>query len=233
VRSSPQVEYGTLLALDAGKAASYPGSGSTWYDLSGNGNNFTLYNGPTYSSANGGVFNFDRVNDYAGISYSFARSQSSFSIWFKTSNTSNYLFVFNKGGLTGQPDINNGITVFTPDWATNSLWVFANDGTKPALSLTLNNNIRDGVWHHLVVTFSYNGTNSTLASYLDGTANVFDTDTGDYSSFFNLTSTFNLSYGPGNSYWSGDLANFAIYDRALSATEVTNLYNTNRLRFGK
>jgi formylglycine-generating enzyme required for sulfatase activity len=232
-RSSPQVEYGTLLALDAGNVASYPGSGSTWYDLSGNGRNFTLYNGPTFSSGNGGALSFDRVNDYADISYSFARNQSSFSIWFRTSNASNYLFLFNKGALTGLPDVNNGLTVFTPDWQTNSIQVLANDGTKPALYLILNNNIRDGVWHNLVVTFSYNGTNSTLASYLDGTANSSVTRSGDYSTFFNLTSTFTFSYGPGPSYWSGEIANFSIYDRTLSGNEVSNLYNSTKLRFNR
>lgn len=48
------VRSGLVLNLDAAEPASYPGTGTTWYDLSGNGNNGTLVNGPTYNSANGG-----------------------------------------------------------------------------------------------------------------------------------------------------------------------------------
>ena len=47
------------LYLDAGNAISYPGSGSNWYDLSGNGNNVTMQNSGdiTYFTADGGYFN--------------------------------------------------------------------------------------------------------------------------------------------------------------------------------
>ena len=54
-----------ILCLDAANTKSYPGSGATWTDLSGNGNNVTLTNGPTYSSVDGGSIVFDGTNDYA------------------------------------------------------------------------------------------------------------------------------------------------------------------------
>ena len=56
------VTDGLVLALDAGSIKSYPGSGTTWYDLSGNENHFTLYNTPTFSD---GYFNFNGTNEYA------------------------------------------------------------------------------------------------------------------------------------------------------------------------
>ena len=59
------VTNGLVLHLDAGNPASYPGSGTTWTDLSGNGNDGTLVNGVGYDSANGGSLVFDGVNDYA------------------------------------------------------------------------------------------------------------------------------------------------------------------------
>ena len=58
------VEDGLVLALDAGNTKSYPGSGTTWTDLSGKGNNGTLTNGPTFDSGNGGAIFFDGGNDY-------------------------------------------------------------------------------------------------------------------------------------------------------------------------
>ena len=53
------VRDGLVLNLDAGEPSSYPGTGTAWTDLSGNGNTGTLTNGPTYSSANGGSIVFD------------------------------------------------------------------------------------------------------------------------------------------------------------------------------
>ena len=62
------VTNGLVLALDAADRNSYPGSGTTWTDVSGNGNNGTLTNGPTFNSANGGCIVFDGVDDYATFS---------------------------------------------------------------------------------------------------------------------------------------------------------------------
>lgn len=58
------VTNGLVLALDAAKKDSYPGSGTVWRDISGNGNNGTLTNGPTFNSGNGGSIVFDGVDDY-------------------------------------------------------------------------------------------------------------------------------------------------------------------------
>jgi hypothetical protein len=59
------VSNGLILNLDAAQLRSYPTSGTTWTDLSGNGYNTTLVNGPTFNSANGGSIVFDGTNDYA------------------------------------------------------------------------------------------------------------------------------------------------------------------------
>lgn len=58
------VTDGLVLALDAGNPKSYPGSGTIWRDKSGNGNDGTLNNGPTFSSDNGGAIVFDGTNDH-------------------------------------------------------------------------------------------------------------------------------------------------------------------------
>lgn len=61
--SGPEIiEDGLVLALDAANPRSYPGSGTVWYDVSGNGNNFQLFNSPSHV---GSYFNFDGINDYA------------------------------------------------------------------------------------------------------------------------------------------------------------------------
>ena len=55
----------TLINYDAANILSYPRSGSTWFNLASTSYNMTLFNGPTYSSANGGVMVFDGADDYA------------------------------------------------------------------------------------------------------------------------------------------------------------------------
>jgi hypothetical protein len=65
------VTSGLTCYLDAAIPASYPGSGTTWYDLSGNGNHGTLTNGPTFSGLNGGVIVLDGTNDYVQVNLDY------------------------------------------------------------------------------------------------------------------------------------------------------------------
>ena len=58
------VTNGLVLCLDAADKKSYPGTGTTWFDRSGNGNNGILVNSPTFNSGNGGSIVFVGHNDY-------------------------------------------------------------------------------------------------------------------------------------------------------------------------
>lgn len=82
------VTSGLVMHLDAGNPASYPGSGTTWTDLTGNSNNASLYGGWSYDSANGGRIIFDGVNGYAPLysartGFPFGSSPGSISGWGK------------------------------------------------------------------------------------------------------------------------------------------------------
>jgi len=68
------VTDGLVLVVDAANKNSYPGTGTTWYDISGNGNHATLTNGPTWNSL--GYFSFDGSNDYADISLNLRNSNN-------------------------------------------------------------------------------------------------------------------------------------------------------------
>ena len=82
---------GLVLCLDAANSKSYPGSGTTWTDLSGNGNNGTLVNGPTYSSSNGGSLVFDGTNDYITSSFATTSGQAvTYSGWLYSTETVTY-----------------------------------------------------------------------------------------------------------------------------------------------
>ncbi len=75
-------ENGLVLSLDAANYKSYTGSGTTWRDLSGNSNNGTLTNGPTFNAANMGAIVFDGTDDKVTISMnsSFIYGVSPFSL---------------------------------------------------------------------------------------------------------------------------------------------------------
>ena len=79
------VKDGLVLHLDAANYKSYPGSGTTWSDLSGNGNNGTLTNGPTFDSGNRGSIVFDGSNDFVYLSnpssLAFGTGDFSIEIW--------------------------------------------------------------------------------------------------------------------------------------------------------
>mgnify|MGYP000212112688 CR=1 FL=1 len=82
---------GLVLHLDAGNTSSYPGTGTTWTDLSGNGYNGTFTNGPIFSAANGGCIVFDGVNDYvAGGNLGSFYSQGTISYWMYSTAVENY-----------------------------------------------------------------------------------------------------------------------------------------------
>ena len=96
IKHSPRiVTDGLVLYLDAANTKSYPGSGTTWTDISGKSNNGTLTNGPTFDSGNKGTIVFDGSNDYvsetSGLSDSLLQGDWSISFWanFDVVNTGN------------------------------------------------------------------------------------------------------------------------------------------------
>ena len=80
---------GLVLCLDAADQNSYSGSGNTWTDLSGNGNNGTLINGPTFTSENYGSIIFDGSNDYMSVNNNYNHFAETVIVWAK-SNTSTW-----------------------------------------------------------------------------------------------------------------------------------------------
>ena len=156
--SSGIVTDGLVLALDASVSRSYPGSGTTWTDLSGNGNNGTLTNGPTYNSANGGSIVFDGTDDYGSVSCSqFQSGNNPFTmeVWFRWSgngtNTSNNLFGYGNDGQNTIPLIMVN---------SNSVRFEFGSGSGVVNSSTIQTN----TWYHAVATYNL----SSNQIYLDG-----------------------------------------------------------------
>jgi hypothetical protein len=129
----PVVTNGLVLYLDAGFTPSYPQSQTTWYDLSGNANNCTLVNGPTYSTSQGGGIQFDATDDYATIpdSNSLDLTELTISLWFNrgdiltlaAGDQQNFFLKGNTGTAVGGDQINYSIQLFGPTWGGEDIYV--------------------------------------------------------------------------------------------------------------
>jgi len=226
------VTNGLVLYLDAGNRKSYPGSGTTWTDISGNGNTGTLTNGPTFGSGNGGNIVFDGVNDFLNLGqvFNYTTQSFSFSCWvyfnsLLTNQSGQGPVIFYKGRFEG-----NG---YYTQVTTTGAVIFITNQTTPAFQLTATDtNIVDvNRWYN--ITFTRNS--SSIRLYVDGTDRTLTTgshinptsSTQDFTvGLYNNTTDIFLIYA------NFKLANFIGYNRALTTAEVLQNYNATRSRFG-
>ena len=221
------VTSGLVLALDAADRNSYPGSGTTWTDLSGNGNTGTLTNGPTYSSANGGSIVFDGTNDYvistrpSSIVTGGSISVSVWAKWTTTGTTISTIQVLVDNNHSSSP-IQGFVLQDRPDLSKTIQFgtSFSSNGAVSTFQ------VGDGTWHHIV------GTNDTVTSklYIDGVLN----NSASQSGLATVQSNISIGYWqftPGR-YLNGNIAQVQIYNRALTAAEIQQNFNATRSRFG-
>ena len=232
------VTNGLVLNLDAAKTDSYPGSGTLWRDLSGNGNNGTLTNGPTFSGiGKQASIVFDGVNDYVDCGNNTTLNlNSSFTLncWFKVSNSAPST---NDGkGLiakyTGVTANRSYMLFFTGSTNTIS-FIISSDGTNTASTLKSisYSSISRETWYNLTGVFT---ASQKLEMFLNGT--LVSSDTTTLNQVFS-SSTQPLTIGaqaisiPGF-YFLGTIASTQIYNRALSASEVLQNFNALKGRYG-
>lgn len=113
--AGPEIaDSGLILALDAGNTKSYPGSGSTWYDLSGKGNDHTVTGSPTFSNGrftlNGSTQGFTKTSALTG-----ATSTCTVVIWYSTSDTMELW-------VRGNQNNNYYLSAAEPNWASYSYY---------------------------------------------------------------------------------------------------------------
>jgi hypothetical protein len=209
------VRDGLVLNVDAGASISYPGSGTTWSDISGRGNNGTLTNGPTYSSANSGSIVFDGTNDYVSGSIPTLNNWS-MCLWYRSTDITSQVVFYPFSGTTGANGLGFGGTF---DVSTNNRWYFF-DGTN--IFSSSNTAITTNVWYYLVVTKS----STTYNLYTNGSLSLSGSGVDLSLTQYNLGRR-------GDNLWyvNGQIAQASIYNRALSAAEVLQNYNALLPRF--
>ena len=212
------VTDGLVLYLDAGNTSSYPGSGTTWTDLSGSGNNGTLTNGPTYSSDNGGTIVFDGSDDLVSISDSSSIDVTptvTISAWINPSG-------FGENNYGRIIDSNDSYRFFLNNsTVTSGIRYWPNVGNV----ITVANCVTLDEWANFVVVHS--GSNLTI--YKNGVS--IETFTG----MDTLPSTSSgLTIGNssvGDRAFEGKISQVLVYNKALTAAEVAQNYNALKGRY--
>jgi hypothetical protein len=217
------VTDGLILALDAANTKSYPGSGTTWTDLSGNGNNGSLVNGPTFNSDNLGSIEFDGVSDYVdtglALIYNFPFS---FSFWINTTDTGDP-FGSRSTSFTGSP-----LLIFRISSNDFEYRIRGSNGQNK--QVFANKKINDGKWYYIVCTTSINSCNIFINSELRNTTsnNQLDINQSDVSFMIGARN----NNGNSNAHTNILVSNFSFYNRALTSEEIQQNFNATKGRYG-
>ena len=237
------VTDGLVLYLDAANRYSYPGSGTTWSDISRGGNNGTLVNGPTFDPANGGSIVFDGSNDYVGINNTVGNlgtENFTISIVFKTTTVASPATFFAKS-IGSTPTVNYGWLI---NQASSGELGFAvasalgSWGTTGSYSIkTVSGQINNGEWK--IVNIVGDRTQSDVSIYINGVQKSLQAYVGKaaFSTVGNITNTYTLRVGSESDDASpypidGSIAVVHIYNKALTDAEVLQNYNATKTRFG-
>jgi len=220
------VNSGLLLALDAGNVKSYPGTGTTWSDMSGNLKTTTLTNGPTYSSSFGGMISFDGVNDYSITSNMTAPSGTNYtvSIWVRIDSS--------MSGVDGRFLWHGNYGVFIYKYSSNAVTIYIYNGTtavQVVFGIMNNSDMSYGTWYNL--TGTYDG--SLIKTYVNGKFTNQSAQTGNIQSinnpnFFGLGANGLDTSTPTKC----DISQVLIYTATLSSDEVQQNFNALRGRYG-
>ena len=218
---------GLIFHYDAGQQNSYNGTG-TWRDISGFGNptNGTLTNGPSFSSANGGIIEFDASNEriIASNSKLFHRTANwtyTFTINFNA--LSNLFIGFFESGATSGDTFLMRYQNFGGGSANIRLYVKSSSSADGTVSFIPS----AGVWYHLTFVRSGNSVDFYRNGVYSSRINNWNADINPSTQFIHIGNEQQDNYP-----FSGKMANFIVYNRDITAAEVKQNFDAIRGRFG-
>jgi hypothetical protein len=232
--NNPRIVTDSLLVcLDATHPESYPGSGSTWYDVSGNGHNMTLYNSPTYTQPAAGLsygITCDGSNDYLqNTSLPGGDKTFSFEIWVYHNGTNQLgsYGIYSGGSNYGPLIYHHGAGMGNGHYFPGSPggdYPGGNSATTVNLKWTL-------------ISHVYKNLDSSSDSYKSykngvhvGTQTSHDMNNSGHGRGSNGWSF--SSYTANNQYYKGSYGGYRYYNRDLSDDEVKQNFNAQRTRYG-
>jgi hypothetical protein len=205
------VTNGLVLCLDAADKKSYPGTGTTWFDRSGNGNHGTLVGGPTYNSSNGGSIVVDGIDDYISSLTLSALSITDITIqvWIYPTSIASYTTIF---------DTTSRHLSF---WIGNTFYGMGGYSTAGSASFNWQNNN----WVCITMLKSSN-TGKIIKNNYD-----FSEDITVGTTFTNQL-RFGSNPSGGGTPFVGGYGSIRLYNRALTPQEIQQNFNATRGRFG-
>ncbi|MGA1050026.1 MAG: LamG-like jellyroll fold domain-containing protein [Minisyncoccia bacterium] len=215
--TSPIIQNELVLHLDAGDVDSYPGTGNTWTDLSGNGNNGTIYNASYDSNDGGGSLVFNGINTRVDIPensiWGLANS-ATFNVWYKASSYSGNIVGYMKGLWPGY-EISPGLVVYSAQFGSNDL----------------NGNYLYTLGDWVMITWVINRTTNEYIIY----RNADQTGNPTPITHPSLPSSKLYLGARGDNldrFMTGKIANVQFYNKVLTSTEIQQNYNAMKSRFG-
>ena len=226
------IQDGLVLALDAADRNSYPGSGTTWGDMSGNNNTSTLTNGPTFNSANGGSIVFDGTNDFSTSPDSTSLRPTSFSIdtWFRPTSFSAFNTVVVKS-FNGPPWTDPYLSYMIRIETNGTVLSCGTSTGGTYRSLGVSYTFSTNTIYNIVFTF--NSSTGAAIAYVNGSVLSFTTHTAGAISYSSAPVLIGASYGtnPVGEFFAGNIYNVKVYNTILTAANITQNYNSLKSRF--
>ena len=221
------VRDGLVLHLDAANVKSYPGSGDTWKDLSGNGFNATLYNNPSHTN---GKLSFDGVDAYgeidAGIK-TVIENATNFTIM----TFANVKYIQHVDNLVGWGNANTDGTGYSRtfgQYANSSSLRTSYAGPILIDSSNLNQDVClvSRYDDHVLYSNTYGPvTNSNVTDYTGSTTHTWKGISTSYPVTIAKTSYYSR-------WMEVDIASIQMYNRFLSTQEIQQNFEAHRGRYG-
>jgi hypothetical protein len=223
------IRDGLVLCIDAADKNSYPGSGTTVYDVSGNSYTGTLINSVTFDTEKGGCFYFNSdasTGPYINTNY-LHDNYGTLSVWFKGETQDA------DGGSVLRPLIMQGTFGAAPEaFGISMMRAGLGDSGKIRYDsgLSVNNYLspsyyNDNKWHNAVLV------RDAVNSYAYINGNLLSS----FSSYATINKTTNIQLGGSSTNtarrYLGKIATWQVYTKVLSSAEVLQNYNVMKGRF--
>ena len=214
---------GLVGCWDAAAQRSYPGSGTLWKDISGQGNDATANNSPAFVNQNGGYWNFDGINEYftydlySGFDNAYIQAiDISIEVWVRIEDLTSCCGAYWAFGTA--------YFEMAPSSNTTNLYVRTGSPAWNAVSGGTNTD----QWYCYTMT---HGVGTTYKVYIDGILNSTFTIGGTNIQFTHGTGSFGTNDPTSPLCLDGDIAVVRMYNRVLTASEVKQNYNSTKGRF--
>ena len=229
-RGKKIITDGLIFHIDAANTRSYPGTGTILNDISGNGSNGVLTNGPTFDSSNNGSIQFDGVNDYVDCGeFNTLTTNFTFELWIKPIGVAFNTILTGGPTLDESSALNTGFYfVYDNRETTNYFYIYVGGYTR--ITNIGSFNPIEGTTYQISIcgnaSFTNFYANGSLIQSTTGGINFGSLD------IQHLIIGARRYYNGVNAYVNVNTYSTKIYNRALSSDEVLQNYNATKGRFG-